>query len=373
MRTRLALFYRRLASQGAQSAAESLLLAVLVPLGWLYGVINVVRAWLYRRQCLASYRSPVPVISVGNLAVGGTGKTPMVDYLLQGQLHRGRRVAVVSRGYGGEKGVPVRVVCAGNGPLLSAAQCGDEPYLLAMRNPEAIVIVAPRRSVGIQLAVEQYAAEVILLDDGYQHLAVKRDLNLLLFDSRHPLGNGHLLPAGLLREFPSASARADLFILTRYPLGDVGSDSLMSLASLAPFSQPLVRARQHLDDTVRDLQGQSYSLEQLQQGRCVAFAGIANPADFFSGLEGLGIDLQATLALADHCEYTESLLDSIRALAYGSVGADGVDGADFLLTTEKDAVKLQSALFEIPCCSCALVFEPLEPDVLEQFVEALFS
>lgn len=369
MHTRLALFYRRLASHGPQSGAEFLLLALLVPFGWLYGTINVVRAWLYRQQLLSSYRSPVPVISVGNLAVGGTGKTPMVDYLLQRQLSKGRRVAVVSRGYGGEKGAPVRVVCAGDGPLLTAGQCGDEPYLLAWRNPAAVIIVAPQRSAGICLAVDQYDVDVVILDDGYQHLAVKRDLNLLLFDSRHPLGNGHLLPAGLLREFTAAASRADLFIMTRCVDDDKTPRSVdkAKLAGLKHFAQPVVRARQHLTDRVRDLNGTSYSLAQLQQANCVAFAGIANPDDFFLALEELGVVLTSRLALADHCDYTPQVVDSIRALI------NGLDGVDFLLTTEKDAVKLKAALFDIPCCSCSLAFEPLEAEVIEQYVEALFD
>ena len=354
MRTTLALYYRRLAGKGSQCPGDSLLLAVLIPLGWLYGVVNFIRAWLYRQGWLTSYRSPVPVISVGNLAVGGTGKTPLVDYLLQRQIEGGRRVAVVSRGYGSEKGAAVRVVCAGDGPLLSAQQCGDEPYLLAWRNPEAVVIIAPQRSVGIRYAVERFAVDLVLLDDGYQHLAVQRDLNLLLRDSGCPFGNGHLLPAGLLREFVSAAARADLYIFTRYKNHEL---------PLLPCAKPVVLATQQLANGAQDLLGNDYSLEQLRQGRCVAFAGIASPDDFFSALAGLGLELQATLPLVDHCEFTPQLVESLRDLA---------DGADFLLTTEKDAVKLDATLFNIPCCSFALIFEPLEADVLDQHVEALF-
>ncbi|MEA3465299.1 MAG: tetraacyldisaccharide 4'-kinase [Thermodesulfobacteriota bacterium] len=354
MRTQLALYYRRLASKGSQCLGDSLLLAVLIPIGWLYGVVNFIRAWLYQQEWLTSYCSPVPVISVGNLAVGGTGKTPLVDYLLSSQLQRGRRVAVVSRGYGSEKGAAVRVVCAGDGPLLSAQQCGDEPYLLARRNPEAVVIIAPQRSAGIRHAIEQFNIDLVLLDDGYQHLAVQRDLNLLLLDSGCPLGNGYLLPAGLLREFPSAATRADLCIFTRYKNHEI---------PLLPCAKPVVRATQQLANSAQDLLGNDYSVEQLRQGCCVAFAGIASPDSFFIFVIKSGIVLQNVLPLPDHCVYSAAVIEQINAMA---------NEADFLLTTEKDAVKLDATQFSVPCCSFPLIFEPQEVDVLEQHVEALF-
>lgn len=355
MHTRLALYYRRLATYGAQRTRDRLLLAVLVPIGWLYGCINLVRVKLYQLGMFNCYRASVPVISVGNLAVGGTGKTPLVDYLLKQQQAQQRKVAVVSRGYGGEKGDPVRVVCRGDGPLLSAAQCGDEPYLLARRNPQAIVIVSAQRSAGIDYAISMFGVDLIILDDAFQHLAVARDLDLLLFDSRHPFGNGHLLPAGLLREFPVALKRADLCIMTRY--------SPQSAQPLA-CAQPVVRAQQSLADYGQDLAGDHYSIDQLRQGRCVAFAGIANPSDFFNSLEQQGLTLLATLPLADHCQFTPAVIESIRTLAAG---------ADFILTTEKDAVKLNATMFNIPCCSFSLIFEPLEADLLQQQIDLLFN
>lgn len=353
MHTQLALYYRRLATRGAQCVADHLLLAMLIPLGWLYGSINAIRVKLYGWGVFSSYKSSVPVISVGNLAVGGTGKTPLVDYLIKRQGDQ-RKIAVVSRGYGGKKGEDVRVVSAGQGPLMLANECGDEPYLLARRNPETIVIVSPKRRDGIEYAIKTFSVDLIILDDGYQHLAVKRDLNLLLFDSRYPFGNGHLLPAGLLREFTHAQRRADICIATRY-------DEKTAI----PFKceQPLVRAQQRLESAALDLTGQVYTLEQLRCGKCVAFAGIANPNDFFTSLVDLGISVQETLPLVDHCEFTPQVIESIKRLS-----AD----ADFLLTTEKDAVKLSKQLFEIPCCSFSLIFEPLETELLTQQIESLF-
>jgi len=326
----------------------------LIPWGWLYGVVNAVRVLLYRYGWRNSYRCSVPVVSVGNIAVGGTGKTPLVDYILRQQAQYGRHVAVVSRGYGGEKGAPVRVVCAGEGPVLSAGQCGDEPFLLASRNPESVIIVAPRRADGIRFAIENFAVDLILLDDGYQHLAVQRDLNVLLLDSRYPFGNGYVLPAGLLREFPSALQRADMVIMTRY--------SGQSLPVQCQNKERLF-ASQELEGNAYSLTGETYPLSRLQQSRCVAFAGIATPDDFFTGLKSLGITLQATLSLSDHCTYSAATLQQIRALS-----AD----ADILLTTEKDAVKLSDQLFDVPCCTVGLTFQLRDSDRLAKRIDDLF-
>jgi tetraacyldisaccharide 4'-kinase len=156
---------------------------------------------------------------------------------------RGRRVAVVSRGYGGQGAGRVGVVCAGDGPLLPPAVCGDEPYLLAQRNPRALVLIAPRRTEGIRLAVEAFAADVILLDDGFQHLSVARDLDIVLLDACRPFGNGHLLPAGILREPASALEQAGIVVLTRSK----------GLESPLAEVRPLVRSRHRLADEVVSL------------------------------------------------------------------------------------------------------------------------
>lgn len=357
MHTQLVLYYRKLATEQPSCVFDRILLALLIPCGWLYGAINMLRSWLYRKGWLPSYRSPVPVISVGNIAVGGTGKTPLVDYLLRQQIARGRKVAVVSRGYGGEKHSEPQVVCAGSGPLLSAQQCGDEPYLLAQGNPEVVVIIAAKRAAGIRLALEQFAIDLVVLDDGYQHLAVQRDLNLLLLDNRYPVGNGQVLPAGLLREFPAAAQRADLCILTRCA-------DLYQAAPAICAGKDVVHVRQSLARSAKSLGGEHYAVATLNRGRCIAFAGIANPDDFFAALPQVGIDVVATLPLVDHCKYTPQVLEAILTLA---------QDADYLLTTEKDAVKLRPDMFPVPCCSLALTLEVHEADLLDQRVEALLK
>ena len=175
----------------------------------------------YAAGLLPSRKLPRPVISVGNLTVGGTGKTPTVAMLARHFISRGKRVVVLSRGYGG------RQTAWGGGGfhwklalLLSPEEAGDEPYLLASTVPGlAVVVGADRYRAGL-LAMEQLKPDIFILDDGYQHLRLKRDLNILLLDSRHPFGNGRMLPAGLLREPQSAAERADLIMYTRCSDGE---------------------------------------------------------------------------------------------------------------------------------------------------------
>jgi tetraacyldisaccharide 4'-kinase len=341
------LLHRRLVCEGPQGFLERLLLLLLKPLGILYGLLGSIRYAAYRRGILASYRAGVPVVSIGNLAAGGTGKTPVVDYAVKYYLTRGKRVAVISRGYGGRIRNGVGVVCRGAGPILSARECGDEPHLLARRNPEALILVARRRAEGVRLAEKELGAEIIILDDGFQHLGVARDLDIVLLDARLPLGNGRVLPAGLLREFPSALQRADLFLLTRCVSGSNWRP---------PFPRPGVTCRHLLGQKAVALTGEVLPLEKLAGKKGLAFAGIADPQDFFSALIAKGLTLAAALPLPDHVDYTPADIRSMLA---------SCPRADYLVTTEKDAVKLHAENFSLPCYQIPLLLDFLQPDALE--------
>lgn len=350
-------WFRRLAETGACGPAEALLLALLTPFGWLYALLGWLRVQLYRCGLFDSYRAPVPVVSVGNLTLGGTGKTPTVDHLLRHLLGRGLRVAVVSRGYGGKENAAVGVVAAGDGrpPLLVAAICGDEPLLLAQRNPAAVVLVARRRRDGVRQAVERFGAQLVLLDDGFQHLAVARDLDLVLLDAVRPFGNGRVFPAGLLREARAALQRADLFLLTR------------AAATVPPPplpNRPCGRSCSRLAGRLRRFDGGSCDWSELRDRVGVAFAGIAGPDGFFAALRAQGVDLAATLALPDHADYDAALYQRLNRAA----GA-----ADFFVTTEKDGVKLRPEALDRPCylVPLELAFDP--PRFLEDAIDALLS
>lgn len=350
-------WFRRFAAEGPVNAGERGLKWLLLPLSWLYALIALVRLRLYRSGVFKAYRAAVPVISVGNLAVGGTGKTPTVDWLLRYLHKQGLRAAVVSRGYGGSLRAGVGVVGEGRGgaPLLAATLCGDEPYLLARRNPQAVVLVARRRRDGVALAVTHYEAEIVLLDDGFQHHDVVRDLDIVLLDAQRPFGNGSVLPAGLLREAPRAIRRGDLVILTR-------SVDMTEMHPLLPAS--LLHGSYRLSSLLYDLAGRSVPLATLAGRRGLAFAGIAEPDGFFAGVQTLGIALSARVALPDHAVYDAAALARLTAAA-------AQHQADFFVTTEKDGVKLAGVSLPLPCyqASLELVFD--RPERIEEAVTAL--
>ena len=352
--SRLTAWHRRLVLEGPQDLRQWLLQCLLIPLGWIYGAIASVRVWIYRWGILSVYRAGVPVVSVGNLSVGGTGKTPMTDHLIRYFQDRGRKVAVVSRGYRGRVR-DVAVVSAGDGPLLAPEISGDEPLLLARRNPGAVVLAAPRRSDGVRMAVERFGAGIVILDDGFQHLAVRRDLDIVLLDARRPLGNSRVLPAGLLREFPSALKRGDLLVLTR----SRGDEEFV-----LRHGKPLVRCRHAFGGMAASLSGESIPLTHLAGKKGVAFAGIADPEGFFDSLRYAGLDLVNTVSLPDHATYDEETLLLVEKVA---------GEADFLVTTEKDGVKLIGDAFSLPCYQVSLKLEFFEPADLERALDSLIE
>jgi len=350
-------WYRPVWVRGPRTLAEKILYHALVPLAGLYGRIGRLRALGYRQGLLRSHGFQVPVISIGNLAVGGTGKTPTVDLVARYCLAQERRVAVVSRGYGGRGAGAVGIVSDGRQILLTAQVAGDEPVLLARRNPGLMVLVAPRRARGVRAAIEKFGADLIILDDGFQHLAVRRDLDIVLLDATRPLGNGRVLPAGLLREFPEALKRGQLFILTR--VGDAPSANL-----LPELPGPVLACRHRLADLALAFDGNCRSLESLRGGSIVAFAGIADPEAFFTDLRAKGLVLSETLAFPDHVAYNRADLARI---------AEAAATADCLLTTEKDAVKLRERDFAVPCYRVPLELNFDRPDLLSTYLDRLLA
>jgi len=302
-----------------------MVLLLLLP-SYVYGAVMLLRAWCYKYGLCKVRRLPRPVISVGNLTVGGTGKTPVTAWIARQLLEQGLQVVVLSRGYGGSLEGQVAVVADGQNLLLTPDQCGDEPYLLASTIPGLMVVIGSDRYQAGQLAMERLRPDVFLLDDGFQHLRLQRDLDILLMDCRRPLGNGRVLPAGPLREPASARQRANVVVYTRCAATDA--------PAIIDQRVPQFFARHRIASFRRLSDGAELALEQLQGDKVAAFAGIADPQGFFDGLRQRGIELPATVALADHEAYGATTRAQVEALLQQT-------GAEWLLTTEKDGVKLR--------------------------------
>lgn len=326
MKTSFATYWRELATGIRSATVDQLLILLLAPLGQVYSLIQQLRAGLYRVGILKSLRLPRPVVSIGNITVGGTGKTPVTAYIARLLLEQGYKVAVLSRGYGGSLEGQTVVVSDGATVMLGPRECGDEPYLLASTVPGLMVVIGTDRYAAGQLAMQQLSPDVFLLDDGFQHLRLGRDLNILLLDSSRPFGNGWTLPAGLLREPAAAARRADLIILTRCPEGAVVTPLISG--------KPAFAASHQLVDALPLPGGKPVPLAALNGPAFLAFAGIAQPEFFFSALRDRGINVVHTLSFPDHAGYDRATLEEIGAALQSS-------GAEYAITTEKDGVKLK--------------------------------
>jgi len=305
------------------------------PLELLYRAFLRLRLAAYGRGWLPRRRLPAKVISVGNLTVGGTGKTPMVITLAAGLERRGRRVAVLTRGYGRRERLPLVINGRGEVEKYRPELMGDEPIVLARRLPEVTIgIGADRYALGRQISEMEAPRppDVFLLDDGFQHLRLARDLDIVLLDSTRPFGNGAVLPAGPLREPRRALARADLIVLTRVAENGGEAKLLEEIRGLNPRA-PVFRARTKLAGVFDAATHRAANLYALKQQPALAFCAVGNPEAFAADLARWEFSVAGAVAFPDHHRYQISDFKSIIAQA------DRL-GARVLLTTEKDMVNL---------------------------------
>ena len=307
--------------------AADVFLWPLLLLSGLYGTVVAVRAAAFRAGVLRSRRLPVAVISVGNLAVGGTGKTPFTIHLARAIQARGLGVGILTRGYGGSnEGKGPLLVGDGESVLAGPDEAGDEAVLLARSLPGVPVVACADRYAGGTCLLASGPVDVILLDDGFQHLALARDADVVLVDGKLPFGNGFVLPRGPLREPPSALARAHLIVVR----ADDGVDPGQARRLGALTGAPVVGAGLHVTGVV---DGAGKPVDLPPGAPVYGVCGIGRPERFRHTLSGMAVKLTGFQAFPDHAAYGAATVAEVAARATES-------GARAVVTTEKDAVKL---------------------------------
>ncbi|MCW9716649.1 tetraacyldisaccharide 4'-kinase [Avibacterium sp. 21-594] len=309
---------------------------LLSPFALLFLLITRLRAWLYQRGILASYKAPVPVVIVGNLSVGGNGKTPVVIWLVQQLQQRGIQVGVISRGYGSKAKSYPRLVASHDDPV----ETGDEPLLIAKRT-NAPVCISPNRQQAIEHLLAHFPCQVIISDDGLQYYKLQRDKEIVVLDAQRQFGNGFVLPAGPLRE----------------PICRLKSvDWIINNGAETPFSQTVMTLTPQV--AIHLQTGEKRPLQDFAQQNITAIAGIGNPQRFFSMLQKLAINVVESQAFQDHQAYELALFEKF-------------DKNQPLFMTEKDAVKCQD--FAQPNWWYVPVEAEINDEQSEQFIAALIQ
>ncbi len=294
-----------------------------------YAALHKARQILYAAGILRSIRFPCPVVSVGNITCGGTGKTPFVEYLARWFARKHFRVAVLARGYG----------------RLDAPGRDDEDLISEMELENVVRLAGPDRAALGRKALADYRAEVLILDDGFQHYRIRRTLDIVLVDATNPFAGGRLLPRGLLRERPAALRRADLVVLTR--ADQAPPDELEALRRrLGPAAEAV-----HRPVHVRGLSNRKMHGTDWLRGKGVyAFCGVGNPDSFRRTLESLGAQVVKFRAFEDHHPYAPEDLRRMNAEAQEFM-------AEAMVTTEKDATRLDPDGFELPLAALRVEIE----------------
>ena len=334
-----------------------------------YRMGNQFRIWMYDKRVIRHHALGCLVVSIGNLSCGGTGKTPVVEVFARSLSSQGRRVAILSRGYRSRKRplwfrlkhlfstqkieLPPKVVSDGKDLLLNSEYAGDEPFMLASNLKNVAVLVDKDRVKSGIYAITRFHSDVIILDDGFQYLMLKPHINIVLVDSTDPFGNGHVLPRGILREPIKNIRRADYVFLTK-------SDGSHRIAHLKRFIRRHTRRAEIIECCHRPQYlvrlfsgGAREPLDRLRGAKVAALSAIARPESFERFLEEFGAVLVLRDHYADHHRYTQQeIIDFINEAKAA--------GAEFIVTTEKDAVRIPRILR----CDVPLYYLRIEIDIL---------
>ncbi|MBC7997347.1 MAG: tetraacyldisaccharide 4'-kinase [Leptolyngbya sp.] len=316
-----------------ESGQEKLVAGLLSPISLGYGIGSYVRLKAYSQGYIKRVRLPIPVVSVGNITCGGTGKTPMAIDISRRLIAAGYRVAILSRGYGRKSKKKTAVVSDGKGTFASIEDSGDEPLLIARSVPEAIVIVGSSRAESADVAINEYGADAIVLDDGFQHIKIERDIDLVLIDYNDEPDKDSLLPAGRLREPLSALIRAKVVVITKIPQNpdEEKLENLRRLISKYATRAEIAAAR-FVPKHLKTHSG-TVSIDKLKGQRVIGFCGVARPESFARTLESLGCEVVDLKGFSDHHWYSPEELTALEKHMRTS-------NASAVVTTEKDMIKI---------------------------------
>lgn len=329
------LFVSRLHYKSEPNIYEKVVLNILKIFGYPYTLITELRNKAYEKKILRSYRSKSYVISIGNITTGGVGKTPFVLECAKYYLSKNKRVAVISRGYGSKLNINgVNIISEGNGALFPARVGGDEPVWLSNNCKGLIVATCKSRIKAEKYLSEHYNPDIIILDDGFQHRKMKRDLDILLADSVKKFGNGYVLPAGPLREKLTNVKRASkIVVVNKNP---ETKEALKYCDELKHTFEKDI----YLCNIVPDISYNIITGQQLEKGkRIIAFSAIGQPDSFYEFLKD-DFKLVAVMEFEDHHIY--NIEDVSKIIQYAQE-----ENIDCVVTTEKDAVKMKEIIKDV--------------------------
>ena len=340
-------FFQLVHGQETHGIFLTIIIAILYVFSFIYGhLVNVklagYKVGVFKRKKLGCY-----VISLGNITVGGTGKTPTAQRLARDIRDMGYRVVILNRGYRAKWKGDVGIVSDGKTLQMDAAQAGDEAFMLAKHLPNVPVLIGPERAVTGQYAIDHFGAEVAILDDGYQHWQLERDMDIVLIDAVNVFGNNYMLPRGTLREPISHMERADVCLLTKVDQAAPGSnryirDTIEKYNDHALIVESIHQPRCFIElaDWYEDMAAPGIDISEMKGRRVMAVSAIGNPASFEQTLSDIGAVIIESLRFPDHHDYTpEEMADVVdQALR---------QGAEAIVITEKDAVKVPDVPREI--------------------------
>ncbi len=320
-------FYYKLVSGDTKGLAAVVLRTAFAIAATIYSLIIRLRNLLYDKQVLKIHHNKAFVISIGNITLGGTGKTPLVVWLCNYLHQQNLSCAVLTRGYKTH-------TKKHNTSNKTTSMITDEPAVLSENCRQVEVIVDPDRVAGAVKAIKKFGAKALIMDDGFQHRRLARDLDIVTVDATQPFGYGKIFPAGLLREPLTSLRRADAVVITR--CDQIPEPELGKIENKLRVINPNILLAQsiHAAVNIKSTDDSETSIEQLKGSKIYAFCGIGNPNAFIYTIEALGAEIIGSKLYNDHYQYTQSDLDDIYTQA-------GFAGADLILTTQKDWTKIK--------------------------------